>query len=186
MEAANKTHAHTHALRLTHTHMVTVDIRLLPHHQDHCPDLPAFAITDYTINVCGSASGCVCLCVSAISCWPARCDISSSGTLVLHLLPTLQNHLTLSNNSNVLQSANIVITDKRPSIPIENLHIFIRCINSLYCCPIEIIALCCSMCWVWPWHWWYPGYLNTQSVHVPIVNQIMRPQLRYCVVMSVT
>lgn len=35
------------------TRMVTVEIWLLPHHQDDCPDLPAF---DYTMNMCESAS----------------------------------------------------------------------------------------------------------------------------------
>ena len=136
----------THTLRLTSTHMVTVEIRLLPHHQDHCPELPAFAITDYTMNMCESA--CVCACVRACACvcpchFLLACPMRYLflGDTHTATLPTLQNHLTLSN-SNILQSANIVIIDKRgPSIPIEKLHVHRGTSSFIVSIPNSVVVL---------------------------------------------
>lgn len=51
-----------------------------------------FAITYYTMTMCEHF-----VCVLAISCWPAHCDISSSGILTLQcsLIPPPHHHLTL-------------------------------------------------------------------------------------------
>lgn len=140
-----------------------------------------FAITHYTMTMCEHF-----LCALAISCWPAHCDISSSGTLTLQCSPNTPLH----NIDSPSHSSTVIIDKRRPPFPKSSCgesHVFTHCVNTQqYCCAVERSALCCNMPSLWMLaQWRYPGHLNTQGSPRVIVNQIMIPWL-HCIVISVT